>query len=268
MASIAFRITATSSRHVVLALRGRRAEPADPRWQCPRGKQAQMAYFWHRALPLARLARRNAWWPDRTSRHVIGCRVGLVRAPRPADRAAHDQPIHRVPSQTEGEGMSEDTRALRSALGRFATGVCLVTVRDGQGSALAMTVNSFASVSLEPPLVLWSLQRDSLNFEHFAYPTHYAINVLGREHEDLSTRYATPGRHRMDAAHFSAGHNDAPMVEGALARFECTLHNTFDGGDHLIIVGRVTRYSEAPAAGEPLLFYRGQYRALSGDGSG
>lgn len=159
--------------------------------------------------------------------------------------------------------MTEDTRALRKALGSFATGVCLVTVRDREGRALAMTVNSFASVSLQPPLVLWSLQRDSLNFEHFAFPSRYAISVLAQGQEALSTRYATPGAHHMDDSHHSTGHNGAPVVNGALACFECALETTYDGGDHLIILGRVTRFTETDAEDEPLVFHSGRYRALA-----
>jgi flavin reductase (DIM6/NTAB) family NADH-FMN oxidoreductase RutF len=161
--------------------------------------------------------------------------------------------------------MSDDTRALRNALGCFATGVCLITVRDADGRALAMTANSFASVSLDPPLVLWSLQRGSLAFEHFAYPPHFAINVLAREQEALSSRYATRGGHLMDAGHHVPGENGAPLVPDALAAFECSLQTTYDGGDHLIILGRVSRFLQRAQGGLPLLFYGGAYGSLTAE---
>jgi len=158
--------------------------------------------------------------------------------------------------------MTTDTRHLRDALGQFATGVCLVTVATDDGRALALTVNSFASVSLDPPLVLWSLQNNSEVYDIFATPQHYAINVLAAEQEQLSTRYAQSGAHLLDPAHFTPGENGAPVITDALAVFECELAATHEGGDHTIIVGRVARFA-ADTGRTPLVFYRGGYRALA-----
>jgi flavin reductase (DIM6/NTAB) family NADH-FMN oxidoreductase RutF len=157
--------------------------------------------------------------------------------------------------------MALDPRELRNTLGNFTTGVCLVTAFDSDRQPQALTVNSFSSVSLDPPLVLWSLQNSSEVFDVFATPPYYAINVLAAEQEGLSVRYAQPGAHRLDAAHFTAGENGAPVISGALAHFECELAATHEGGDHTIIVGRVTRFA-ADTTREPLVFYRGGYRAL------
>jgi flavin reductase (DIM6/NTAB) family NADH-FMN oxidoreductase RutF len=165
--------------------------------------------------------------------------------------------------------MSLDGRELRNALGRFATGVCVVTTISDQVSdtlprkqqALGMTANSFSSVSLDPPLVLWSLQNNSDVFEIFSKPRHFAINVLSSEQQAYSNQYAKKGQHELDPAHYRLGKYGAPIIRQALATFECDLHATYEAGDHLIIVGRVTEMHQRPT-GEPLLFYCGRYREL------
>lgn len=158
--------------------------------------------------------------------------------------------------------MEIDNRDLRNALGRFATGVCIISTATREGEALGLTANSFASVSLDPPLVLWSLQNNSEVFNAFSTPRYFAINVLAKEHQEHSGRYAKKGDHRMDPGHFTPGKFGAPIVREALASFECELHATHDGGDHLIIVGRV-RDMQTRVEGEPLLFFSGGYRHLA-----
>lgn len=157
--------------------------------------------------------------------------------------------------------MEIDGRELRNALGRFATGVCIISTVTESGEPLGLTANSFASVSLEPPLVLWSLQNNSDVFEVFSRPRHYAINVLAREHHEHSNRYAKKGDHLLDPAHFTPGQFGSPLINDALVSFECELHATHEGGDHLIIVGLV-KAMHARDAGEPLLFYSGGYHHL------
>jgi len=158
--------------------------------------------------------------------------------------------------------MAIDGRELRDALGRFATGVCLITTTTKDGRALALTANSFASVSLDPPLVLWSLQKNSDVYDAYATPTHYAINILSDQQQDLSSRYARKNEHELDPDHFTLGADGAPVVGGALVTFECELHQSHDGGDHLIIVGKVSRMTDS-GEGAPLLFYSGAYRELT-----
>ena len=157
--------------------------------------------------------------------------------------------------------MSIDGRELRNALGRFATGVCVITALDENNRPLGMTANSFSSVSLDPPLVLWSLQNNSEVFETFASPSAFAINVLASEQIGLSNQYAKKGDHLMAPEHFRLGVNGAPVLRGALVTFECDLDATHEGGDHLIIVGRVQNLVSQPT-GDPLLFYSGGYREL------
>ncbi len=157
--------------------------------------------------------------------------------------------------------MEFDPRELRNALGRFATGVCVITAVSDDGMPLGLTANSFASVSLSPPLVLWSLQNNSEVFATFAGPRHFAINVLAAEQMELSNRYARKGDHVLEPAHFRYGRHGTPVLRDALVTFECDLHATHDGGDHVIIVGRVRELLTRPT-GEPLVFYSGAYREL------
>lgn len=158
--------------------------------------------------------------------------------------------------------MSFDGRDLRNALGRFATGVCVITTVTKEGQSIGMTANSFSSVSLDPPLVLWSLQSGSDVYDAFATPQHFAINVLASTQEDLSNLYAKKGDHLMEVEHFSAGEHGCPVVHDALVSFECELETTHDGGDHLIVIGRVLNVQSGPE-GEPLVFFSGGYRELS-----
>lgn len=158
--------------------------------------------------------------------------------------------------------MELDGRELRNALGCFATGVCLITLVNQEGEPLALTANSFSSVSLEPPLVLWSLQNNSEVFEDYAKGAQFAINVLAGNQQELSSRYARKGDHVLDPEHFTLGASGAPVITDALVTFECSLETTYPAGDHLIIVGRVEAMAKREEV-EPLLFFGGAYRALA-----
>lgn len=157
--------------------------------------------------------------------------------------------------------MQLDGRELRNALGRYATGVCLITTVSKNGEPLALTANSFSSVSLDPPLVLWSLQNNSDVFDIYSKAEHYAINVLSDGQQDLSTRYARKGDHLLEEGHYQLGETGAPLIDGALLSLECSLDASHPGGDHIILVGRVDAMHVAE--GDPLLFYGGAYRALA-----
>lgn len=151
---------------------------------------------------------------------------------------------------------SQDTeRDLRDALGRFATGICVVTCQAPQGP-LGITANSFASVSLDPPLVLWSPARASRRFPPFAAAKHFAIHVLGEDQKDVCQRFSKGGED-FDGLDWEAGPKGTPLIAGCLARFECSLEAQHEGGDHLIIVGRVN--TVAYRDGTPLLFSAGRY---------
>lgn len=149
-------------------------------------------------------------------------------------------------------------RELRDALGRFATGVTVVTTMASTGP-LGMTVNSFSSVSLDPPLVLWSPARRSSRFPFFEASSHFAIHVLAEDQRPLAEHFARHGRFG-DIA-FTRGLGDAPLLEGGAARFECLHAAHHDGGDHLIVVGEVLRITVSDAP--PLLYHRGAYLGLS-----
>lgn len=152
-------------------------------------------------------------------------------------------------------------RELRNALGRFATGVCIITTTTGEQRPIGMTANSFAAVSLEPPLVLWSLQNNSDVYRDYAAARYFNINVLSNEQQALSGEYARKGEHLLKPEHFRQGKYGAPVIRNALVTFECELDATHAGGDHLIIVGRVRNMTHRPT-GKPLLFYGGGYGEL------
>ena len=157
--------------------------------------------------------------------------------------------------------MNMDTGDFRQALGQFATGVCLVTLDDPELGPLATTVNSFSSVSLDPPLVLWSIQNSSDHLAVYTECQHFGISVLSSEQGALSSQYAQRGGHSVQAEHFATGPQGEPKLIDALAHFTCAAYAVHPGGDHQIIVGEVLQFESREAA--PLIFYSGGYRALS-----
>jgi len=152
-----------------------------------------------------------------------------------------------------------DSRALRDSLGKFATGVCVVSIEDNQGVARGLTVNSFASVSLEPPLILWSLQNQSDAYTTYADAEFFSVSVLNQSQQPLSDLYAQRGDHLLQPDHCEEGASPSPSIKDSLTQFQCQTHATYPGGDHLIIVGRVLSFKSAEQSGSPLLFFGGQY---------
>ena len=157
--------------------------------------------------------------------------------------------------------MTTEIRRLRDALGCFTTGVCVVTAATDTG-VIGLTINSFASVSLDPPLVLWSLDRASDRAEAFHIVDRFAINVLSSEMQEISSALAKKGAHAVPPEALDPGPHEVPILHGALAQFICTVENRHDGGDHVIFVGRVTEFRQNDGAG-PLIYYRGKYRSLA-----
>jgi flavin reductase (DIM6/NTAB) family NADH-FMN oxidoreductase RutF len=153
-----------------------------------------------------------------------------------------------------------DSRTLRTALGRFSTGVTIITTVDRQGSPAGLTANPFNSLSLDPPLVLWSLRRNSPKLEPFAGNAHFAVNVLAEAQVDLSRRFASATDDKFAEGQWSAGAGGAPVLAGCVAVFECERVTQHDAGDHVLFIGRVLALSEA--ALPPLLFQAGHYRML------
>lgn len=155
-----------------------------------------------------------------------------------------------------------DKHAFRQALGSFPTGVAVVTASPAGKHPMGITVNSFTSVSLEPPLVLWCLDKKSERFGAFAEAEGFVVSVLGTVHEDVSSRLARPGSHTLDGIALLKTELGPPALADSLAIFECVRHTVYDGGDHAIIVGRVIRFARREA-GAPLVFFKGRYGALS-----
>ena len=149
-------------------------------------------------------------------------------------------------------------REFRAALGMFATGVTIVTMRTEDGTPLGLTANSFNSVSLEPPLVLWSLSQRAASLPAFRAGTHYAINVLAADQRALAERFASKDVDRWHGVDCVPGAGGAPLIAGAAATFECFNRSRYDEGDHVIFVGEVERCSWREDA-SPLLFHGGRF---------
>jgi flavin reductase (DIM6/NTAB) family NADH-FMN oxidoreductase RutF len=157
--------------------------------------------------------------------------------------------------------MSQDSRAFRDALGHFATGVAVVTAA-GPAEGMGLTINSFASVSLEPPLILWSLDKASDRFGALMAASHFAVNMLGGEARELAQRLSRKGQSGLGDEAVRLSPRGVPLLARAIAHFECSVEHRYEGGDHVIFVGRVLAFDHT-SHGDPLIYYRGRYRALS-----
>jgi len=160
--------------------------------------------------------------------------------------------------------MTVDQRSFRAALGAFATGVAVAAAPGRGGPAAGVTVNSFTSVSLDPPLVLFCLDRSAQSLEAFEGADHFAVSVLAEDQRELSVRFASQAPDRFDGVRTTPGLGGAPVLEGCLAAVECRRHALHDGGDHVILVGLVERVRHA-AGGRPLLYFRGRYARLGSE---
>jgi len=158
--------------------------------------------------------------------------------------------------------MTIDPRQLRDTLGCFATGVTVVTSVTPDGELLGLTANSFNSVSLSPPLVLFSLHRNAFSLSAFERAGCFAINVLRDTQKDLSNVFAKALADKWSGVRYDVWDTGAPILTDCLANFECRTHATHDGGDHVIFVGEVMRMMRN-AQGAPLLYYRGSYCTLA-----
>lgn len=146
----------------------------------------------------------------------------------------------------------------RAALGMFATGVTIVTARTASGALVGLTANSFNSVSLEPPLVLWSLGRSAGSMAAFSAGSHYAINILAADQKALAERFASKLEDRWAGVAFADGACGAPLLAGAAATFECFNRSRYEEGDHVIFVGEVERCAHRGGV-SPLLFHGGKF---------
>jgi len=160
--------------------------------------------------------------------------------------------------------VSIDPREFRQALGSFATGITVVTTASHEAGMIGITANSFNSVSLDPPLVLFSLDRRAYSLAAFHSAGHFAINVLSERQRPLAVIFATPLIDKWDNVHYELWDTGCPILTDTLANFECKTQHIYDGGDHLIFVGRVQKLRYI-ATGSPLLYFRGGYRRIAAE---
>ncbi len=158
-----------------------------------------------------------------------------------------------------------DAAAFKQALSQFATGVTVITTRAPSGQLIGITASSFNSVSLDPPLVLWSLATRSASMPVFRSNSHYVVNVLAASQLDLCTRFATVKGDRFEGVSHARGDSGMPVLDGALAWFECHNRSRYDEGDHVIFVGEVERCGVHESLGEisPLVFQNGGFHGLT-----
>jgi flavin reductase (DIM6/NTAB) family NADH-FMN oxidoreductase RutF len=161
-----------------------------------------------------------------------------------------------------GRGVPVSSEEFRRACGRFATGVTVASVLDAKGAPHGLTVSSFTSVSLDPPLILICLGHAVTAIHHFRTATHFGINVLSEGQRILSERFARKGYDRFDGVEWYAGVTGAPLIPGVLAAIECAVHRIVPMGDHDILVGEMVHMQVHP--GEPLLHFAGCYRKMQG----
>ncbi|MFT4717632.1 MAG: flavin reductase (DIM6/NTAB) family NADH-FMN oxidoreductase RutF [Paracoccaceae bacterium] len=154
--------------------------------------------------------------------------------------------------------------ALRRAFGKFATGVAVVTTTDKSGAPYGLTINSFSSVSLEPPLVLWSLTNKSPNLKVFREASHFAINILSSNQREICNQFASQNQERFDGVDWARGIHDLPVIHGTIATFECRLTQTAEAGDHVVFFGEVEECEQSDL--EPLVFFAGQFGTTQSHG--
>lgn len=154
-------------------------------------------------------------------------------------------------------GETVDPRQLRNALGRFATGVTVITTRTPSGKLEGLTANSFSALSLDPPLVLWSIRLAAPSLPGFLDAGGFAVNVLAAQQERLAANFATASEDKFSGVPYAIGQGGYPVLPGSIAVFECQTENTVEGGDHLIFIGGVR--AAAYCDGEPLVFSSGEY---------
>ena len=155
-------------------------------------------------------------------------------------------------------------REFRDAVGRFPTGVCVVTAKNAYGEPIGMTVNSFSSVSLDPPLVLVCLGEESPRARAIINAGQFNISILSQDQTDVSSHFAQPGQGLAAESMVVAGHNASPVVPHSGAVVECDVEAQYPGGDHVILIGRVTHLTTDTST-SPLLYFAGGYRKLDGE---
>jgi flavin reductase (DIM6/NTAB) family NADH-FMN oxidoreductase RutF len=151
----------------------------------------------------------------------------------------------------------DDLRAYRQTLGTFPTGIAVMTAAH-EGRRVGLTANSFGSVSLDPPLVLWNLRAESASLPVYRAGAHFGVNVLAWHQEDVSQRFATPSDDKFGGLETTVAESGVPLISGCAAQYECRLVHEFTTGDHVVLIGEVLRYRNFHR--EPLIFFRGDCR--------
>ncbi|MCZ6472388.1 MAG: flavin reductase family protein [SAR324 cluster bacterium] len=153
-----------------------------------------------------------------------------------------------------------DIEAFKAALGRFGTGVAVITTRDGEGAPAGFTASSFTSLSLSPPMVLFCLDKAAVSFEVFRAASGFVVNILNHQQQDISNRFASHGEDKFNGVKVRDGAEGLPLIEGCLANLECRTTDKVAGGDHLIFIGEVRQVHLGE--GTPLLYYMGKYHGI------
>jgi flavin reductase (DIM6/NTAB) family NADH-FMN oxidoreductase RutF len=188
--------------------------------------------------------------------------TALGSKPRAHGDAAGSRPSRlrvRAASRSPTVHGNFEARDLRRAMGGFATGVTVVTACTPAGRRAGVTVNSFCSVSLDPPLVLWCLGKRAPSLPVFSAASHFAIHVLAADQGALSVRFSRPAADKFAGLQYDEGLGGVPLLDGAAVRFECRREHSYESGDHLILIGRIERYCYSDCT--PLLFHGGRMHA-------
>lgn len=158
--------------------------------------------------------------------------------------------------------MSIDPREFRDTVGCFTTGITIITTRDSDGGPIGLTANSFTSLSLDPPMVLFCLDHKVASFDAFQTGAPFAVNILSDGQMDTSNRFAKSGPDKWEGFEFDTWDTNCPILRDCLANLECSVASIHEGGDHVIVVGEVSRMVHAGDDVSPLLYYRGRYANL------
>ena len=169
---------------------------------------------------------------------------------------------HRAPADWAEDTDTLDPDFLRLVFGRFPTGVTIVTTRAADHRPVGVTVNSFNTVSLEPPLVLWSLTSSSVSLPAFKERGRFAISILADHQRDIAIRFASPVEDKFRDMPTLTGLGDIPLIDGAVAHLECRIESLIPAGDHTILLGRIERAGQRD--GTPLVFHCGRFEGLAG----
>ena len=159
--------------------------------------------------------------------------------------------------------MTIDQREYRNAVGCFATGITVVTTLDKAGERIGITANSFSSVSLDPPLLLFCVDAKINSFDAFENCEHFNVNVLSEDQRELSNNFARSNDEKWNGIEHGYGDNGCPLFENSIAVLECDNHAIYEGGDHLILVGQVTKITYQATDCRPLLYFKGSYAKIS-----